>query len=112
MSNDINYFRCLSLIALNHEIVSLVFCHWFICVEEWRENFGMSRISLLRLTEELHPYIEGKDTVRRSFIDHVKQIAITLYHLSDESHICKTANAFGVSRQSVSKIVKEVCKNL
>ena len=34
--------------------------------EEWRENFRMSKTSLLKLAEELRPYIEGKETIMRS----------------------------------------------
>ena len=49
----------------------------------------MSRVSLHRLTEELKPYIEEKDTVMRSSIDPVKQVAITLYYLSDEGRVRK-----------------------
>lgn len=56
------------------------------------------------------PFIEGKDTVMRSSIDVVKQVAITLYYLSDEGRIRKTANAFGISCQAVSKIVRKVKK--
>jgi len=78
--------------------------------EEWRENFRMSRDSLYSLAEELRPHIEGKDTVMRKTVDVVKQVAITLYYLSDEGRIRKTANAFGNSRQVVSKIVRKVCK--
>ena len=48
----------------------------------------MSRVSLHRLTEELRPYIEEKDTVMRA-IDPVKQVAITLYYLSDEGRVRK-----------------------
>ena len=33
--------------------------------EEWKENFRMSRSSLLKLSEELWPYIEGKSTSQR-----------------------------------------------
>ena len=33
--------------------------------EEWKENFRMSRPSLLKLGEELRPYIEGKSTSQR-----------------------------------------------
>ena len=33
--------------------------------EEWKENFRMSRPSLLKLSEELRPYIEGKSTSQR-----------------------------------------------
>ena len=77
--------------------------------EEWRENFRMSRVSIMRLAEELRPYIEGKDTIMRTSIDVLKQVAMTLYYLSDEGRMRKTANAFGVSRQTVSKIVRKVC---
>ena len=54
--------------------------------EEWRENFRMSKTSLLKLAEELRPYIEGKETIMRSPLDVVKQVALTLYYLSDEAY--------------------------
>ena len=47
--------------------------------EEWRENFRMSKTSLLRLAEELRPYIEGEETIVRSPVDIVKQVALTLH---------------------------------
>ena len=33
----------------------------------------MSRVSVMRLAEELRPYIEGKDTIMRTSIDVLKQ---------------------------------------
>ena len=45
--------------------------------EEWRENFRMSQVSMKRLAQELRPYIEGKDTIMRSSVDVLKQVAIT-----------------------------------
>ena len=39
----------------------------------------------------------------RAAVDVVKQVAVTLYYLSDEGRMRKTANAFGLSRQAVSK---------
>ena len=33
--------------------------------EEWKGKFRMSRLSLLKLSEELWPYIEGKSTSQR-----------------------------------------------
>ena len=78
--------------------------------EEWRENFRMSRVSIDRLAEELRPYIQGEKTIMRSPVDVLTQVAITLYYLSDEGRMRKTANAFGISRQTVSKIVRKVCK--
>ena len=70
----------------------------------------MSRDSLYNLAEELRPYIQGKATNMRSPVGVVKQVACTLYYLSDEGRLRKTANAFGLSRQVVSKIVRKVCK--
>ena len=78
--------------------------------EEWRENFRMSRESLNSLAEELRPHIEGNNTIMRTAVDVVKQVAVTLYYLSDEGRMRKTANAFGLSRQTVSKIIRKVCK--
>lgn len=78
--------------------------------EEWRENFRMSRRSLYTLADQVRPYIEGKTTIMRSPVDVVKQIAVTLYYLSDEGRLRKTANTFRFSRQVVSKIIRKVCK--
>ena len=55
--------------------------------EERRENFRMSKTSLLKLGEELRPYIEGKETIMRSPVDVVKQVALALYYLSDEGRL-------------------------
>ena len=38
-----------------------------------------------------------------------KQVAITLYYLSDKGRYRKVANAFGVARSTVSKVVRRVC---
>ncbi|KAK7922006.1 hypothetical protein WMY93_008908 [Mugilogobius chulae] len=78
--------------------------------DEWRENFRMSRSSLLSLSELLRPHIEGQSTIMRAPVDVVKKVACTLYYLADEGRLRKTANAFGLSRQVVSKIVRQVCK--
>lgn len=76
---------------------------------EWKENFRMSRASVVALSEELRPYIEQQTTNMRAPIDPLKRVALTLYYLSDEGRLRKTANAFGVSRQSVSVIVRQTC---
>lgn len=61
--------------------------------EEWRENSRMGRASLYKLSEELRPFIEGKVTRMRASVDVVNQVALTLYYLSDEGRMRKTANA-------------------
>lgn len=78
--------------------------------EEWHDNFRMSRASLLSLSELLRPHIEGQSTVMRSPVSVVKKVACTLYYLADEGRLRKTVNAFGLSRQVVSKIVRQVCR--
>ena len=61
----------------------------------------MSRDSLYRLADELQPHSQGKATIMRSPVDVVMQVACTLYYLSEEGRLRKTANAFGISRQVV-----------
>ena len=70
----------------------------------------MSRASLFALSEELCPYIESQSTNMRAPIGTVKRVALTLYYLSNGGGLRKTANAFGVSRTSVSGIVRQTCK--
>ena len=62
-------------------------------------KFQDEPVSIMKLAEELRPYIEGKDTIMRTSIDVLKQVAMTMYYLSDE----------GRMRQTVSKIVRKVC---
>ncbi|MEQ2300432.1 hypothetical protein AMECASPLE_025369 [Ameca splendens] len=78
--------------------------------EEWRDNFRMSRSSPLSLSELLRPYIEGETTIMQSPVCVVKKVACTMYYLGDEGRLHKTANAFGLSLQVVSKIVRQLCK--
>ena len=78
--------------------------------EEWKENFRMSKSSFFKLCDELRPHLEKKATIMWSPIDVEKQVGITLYYLSDEGRLRKTANAFGVSRSSVSIIVRRVTR--
>ncbi|XP_033977923.1 putative nuclease HARBI1 [Trematomus bernacchii] len=78
--------------------------------DEWRENFRMSKASVVALTEELRPYIEKKTTNMRAPIDPLKRVAAVLYYLSDEGRLRKTANAFGVFRPALSLIIRETCR--
>lgn len=86
------------------------FVNKVVVAEEWRENFRISRRNLLKLSELLRPHIEGKTTRMRCPVDVTKKVACTLYYLSDEGRLRKTANAFGLSRQVVSKIIRDVCR--
>ena len=58
------------------------------------------------LCREVGPYISRKITGLKTPVPVEKQIAITLYYLSDGGRMKKTANAFGVAPCMVSVIVK------
>ena len=78
--------------------------------DEWKENFRMSKRSLFALCEELHQYI-SKSTAR--FLKSASagmQVAVTIYCLSDEGKFSKTANAFRITKNTVSMIIRRVTK--
>ena len=78
--------------------------------DEWKENFRMSKRSLFALCEELHQYI-SKSTAR--FLKSASagmRVAVTIYCLSDEGKFSKTANAFRITKNTVSMIIRRVTK--
>ena len=68
-----------------------------------KENFH-------RLCEELRPHLRKQATAMRAPIEVERQVAMTLYYLSDEGRMRKTANAFGASVASVSIIIRHVAR--
>ena len=69
----------------------------------------MSRDTFSILCEELRPFIEKQTTNMRLPVDVERQVASSFYYLSDEGRIRKTANAFGLSREVISVIIRRVC---
>ena len=78
--------------------------------EEWKENFRMCRGNFINLCTELREYIQKEETIMRAPVDVQRQVAMTTYYLSDEGRLRKTANAFGVSRPTVSIVVRRVTR--
>jgi len=78
--------------------------------EEWKENFRMGKDNFHKLCGELRPFIQRKVTNMRLPVPVETQVALTLYYLSDEGRLRKTANAFGLSRSCVSVIVRRVTR--
>ena len=78
--------------------------------EEWKENFRMSKQSFPILCAKLQPFIEKQTTRFRKLISVEKQLAITLYYLTDERRMITINNAFGVAKCTVSNIVRRVCR--
>ena len=76
--------------------------------EEWKEKFRMCKANFMNLCSELREYIQLEETVMRAPVDVERQVAMTLYYLSDEGRLRKTANAFGVSRPTVSVVIRRV----
>ena len=73
--------------------------------EERKENFKMSERSFYILCEELRPYIQKQTTRFRKLISVEKQVASTLYYLSDEGRLKKVANAFGIGKSTAFRII-------
>ena len=64
--------------------------------EEWRKNFRMSRESFYTLCHKLDVHIVRQSTRMRNAVEVDRQVAATLYYLTDEGRMRKTANAFGL----------------
>ena len=79
---------------------------------EWKDNFRMSRSTFNELCDELRPLHERQSTRMRNPLSVQTQVAVTLYYLSDEGRYRKVANAFGISRSSVSIAVRNVCASI
>ena len=58
-------------------------------IEEWKENFRMSRRHFMVLCERLRPHLTGKNTTMRNAIPVETKVAATLYYLADESRYRK-----------------------
>ncbi len=85
------------------------FVNRIVVSDEWRENFRMCRTSFFNLCDQVRPYLTRQVTNMRIPISVEKQVAITLYYLSDEGRYRKVANAFGISRAAVSQAIRRVC---
>ena len=54
--------------------------------------------------------MESQSTRMQGPVEVDRQVALTLYYLADEGRMRKTPNSFGLSRPSVSLIVRIVCR--
>ena len=61
-----------------------------------------------KLCDELRPFITGKETSMVLQVSAETKILLTPYYLSDAGRMRKTANAFGIGKSTVSKIVQQV----
>ena len=74
--------------------------------QEWK-NFHMSRESFYIVAFMLRSYIKRQDTKFRLAVPVDKQLALTLYYLSNEGRLRKTANAFGLLMSLFFIIIRE-----
>ena len=63
-----------------------------------KRKLKMPKDTFYRLCQELQPFIQRQTTTMRSLAGVERQVAITLYYLSDEGWLRKTANAVDLSR--------------
>ena len=64
------------------------------------------------LCDELRRYIAKSITRFGKPVSVEKQVAVTLYYLSDEGRMRKAANSFGLAKNTVSKIIRCVTKSI
>ena len=76
---------------------------------EWNKNFRMPREQFVLLADEISPFISPDPSAPRMGLSVEKKLAITLHYLKDTGSITVTANAFGVSRSTVSSTFRTVC---
>ena len=86
------------------------FVNNIVVTSEWRENFRMSKVNFMKLCDKVRPFLQKQSTGMRSAISVEKQVAVTLYYLSDEGKYFKVANGFGIGRSTVSETVRRVSK--
>ena len=70
----------------------------------------MSVESFLVLCQQLQEYLIKRNTRFRKAVSVQHQVALTLYCLSDDGRLRKTANSFGLEKSTVSAIFRHVCK--
>ena len=68
----------------------------------------MLRKSFYSLCDMLRPYLEKNRTRLRTPIFVEVEVSSFLYYINDEGRYRKTVNAFGISRASISGIVRRV----
>ena len=56
----------------------------------------------------LRPWLQRQNTRLKRAISVEAQVGAYLYYVTDEGRYRKTANAFGVSRESISSIIRRV----
>lgn len=76
--------------------------------EEWKENLRMNRANIYNLCDMLRPYLTKQVTNLRLPLTVEEQVGTTLYFLADKGRFRKVANAFGVSRATVSRTIRTV----
>ena len=69
----------------------------------------MAKASFIQLCNELRPYVLTQTAQMRMQMTVEAQLDVALYYLSNEAHYRKIANAFGIGKATVSKIIRRVC---
>ena len=84
--------------------------HDEVVADERKENFQMSKQLFLVLYEELRQYISKNTTRFRKPISVEMQVTVSVYYLPDERQIRKTANVFGIAKDTVSVTIRRAAK--
>jgi hypothetical protein len=74
----------------------------------WIELFRMSKATLLRISERVHPIIGKDDTNFRSCVPTRTRVAAALFKIAHNAHLVIVTELFGLGRSIVGTILREV----
>ena len=61
----------------------------------------------------IRPHVQARSSkIRKDVISVEKRVAVTLYYLKDQGSMRMTANSFGIARNTVGGIIREICSIL
>ena len=73
--------------------------------QEWKKNLRMSKEDFFVFLEPLRTALSpNENAVRNDCLTPEKKLAMVLYYLKDQGHFSMTANTFGVTVPTMSKV--------
>jgi hypothetical protein len=75
---------------------------------KWIELFRMSKATLLRISEHIHPLIGKQDTNFRGCVPTRTRVAAALFKIAHNAHHVVVTELFGLGRAIVGTVIREV----
>ena len=81
--------------------------------DEWKTNFRISWESFLSLVEMIQPHVQVRSSkIQKDVISVEKRVVVKLYYLKDQGLMRMMVNSFGIARNTLGGIIREICSIL